>query len=149
MGRRAAPYITRLVTNYRCHNDILSLSERLFYDLTLKSVVPAESTHPNAPYPLVFVCSDITKPLPSENPINELEARIIIEQLQKYAPGWPQDRWGSKVDPSQICLMSSSRSQVRMLLYVFSALCKVCFLISRQIRSKRPSSTRKPRSQTY
>ena len=113
IGRSAEPYIVRLVTNYRCHRDILDLAEKMFYKCPLKTVVPAESTHPDAPFPLVFVCSDLTKPQPSENPTNENEARIVIEQLQKFAPGWPQDYWGAKVDPSQICVMSPSRSQVR------------------------------------
>ena len=115
MGRIAAPYIVRLETNYRCHRDILSLAEKLFYKFPLKSLVSSESTHPNAPFPLVFVCSDLTPPQPSDNPINEPEARIIIEQLQKFARGWPKDSWGMKVDPSHICVVSPSRTQVSSL----------------------------------
>ena len=112
-GASAASYIVKLVTNYRCHQEILSLAEKMFYKMSLKSVVPALSTHPEAPFPLVFVCSDLQDPLPSENPVNEKEARIVIEQVQKFAPGWPQDYWGAKLDPSQICVMSPSRTQVR------------------------------------
>lgn len=112
-GKSALSYTAKLVTNYRCHPDILSLAEKLFYSDSLKSVVPAKSTHPDAPFPLVFVCSDLKTPKPSENPVNESEAAIIIEQLQRFAPGWPQDRWGAKLDPKQICLMSPSRTQVR------------------------------------
>ena len=112
-GKPALSYIVRLVTNYRCHHDILSLAEKLFYKIPLKSVVPANSTHPDAPFPLVFVCSDLQSPQPSESPINEMEARIVIEQLLIFAPGWPQDSWGAKFDPSQICVMSPSRTQVR------------------------------------
>jgi serine/threonine protein kinase len=111
-GASAASYIVKLVTNYRCHQDILSLAEKLFYKFPLKSVVPATSTHPEAPFPLVFVCSDLQVPVPSGNPVNEMEARIVIEQVQKFAPGWPQDYWGAKLDPAQICVMSPSRTQV-------------------------------------
>ena len=113
-GGNALSYLFKLVTNYRCHEDILSLAEKLFYEPPLKSVVPATSTHPDAPFPLVFICSDLQQPQPSENPINELEARIVIEQLSKFAPGWPQDSWGAKLDPTQICVMSPSRTQVRL-----------------------------------
>ena len=112
VGGAAMDYLVRLVTNYRCHGDILSLAEELFYKSSLKSEVPADSTHPEAPFPLIFVCSSISPPQPGENPVNELEARVVIEQLSKYAPGWPQDRWGENFDPSQICIMSPSRSQV-------------------------------------
>ena len=118
MGENAAPYIVRLETNYRCHRDLLSLAEKLFYKSTLKSVVPPESTHPSAPFPLVFVCSALTPPKPSDNPINGPEARIIIEQLHKFAQGWPKDYWGMKVDPSQICVMSPSRTQVIIIMDV-------------------------------
>ena len=77
--------------------------------------MPPDSTHPDAQFPLVFVCSSVTPPEPSDSPINETEANATIEQLKKYIPGWPQDRWGCRVDPQQICLMSPSRTQVRPL----------------------------------
>ena len=118
-GASAASYIIKLVTNYRCHQDILSLAEKLSYHIQLKSVVSAISTHPEATFPLVFVCSVLKNPLPSENPVNEMEARIVIEQVQKFAPGWPQDFWGAKLDPSQICLMSPSRTQVRIIVFLY------------------------------
>ena len=111
-GGNAASYIARLQTNYRCHPDILNLAEKLFYKSPLKSVVPPNSTHPEAPFPLVFVCLDVSQPKPCDNPINEIEAKVIIEQLKKYVPGWPQDSWGTKPDSRQICLMSPSRMQV-------------------------------------
>ena len=112
VGGAALLYLVRLVTNYRCHGDILSLAEELFYKSALKSEVSVESTHPEAPFPLIFVCSSVDLPRPGEDLVNELEARMVIEQLSKYAPGWPKDRWGAKLDPSQICIMSASRSQV-------------------------------------
>ena len=116
-GISADSYIARLETNFRCHPDILYLAEKPFYNCSLKSVVPPESTHPDAPFPLVFICSDITDPRPSDNPINELEAKIVVEQLKKFGSGWPQDYWGAKLDPSQICLMSPSRTQVSFVKY--------------------------------
>ncbi|CAI8022524.1 Probable RNA helicase SDE3, partial [Geodia barretti] len=109
-GISADSYIARLETNFRCHPDILHLAGKLFYNCSLKSDVKPESTHPDAPFPLVFICSDIIHPHPSENPINELEAKIVVEQLKKFGSGWPQDCWGAKLDPSQICLMSPSRT---------------------------------------
>ena len=111
VGGAALHYLVRLVTNHRCHEDILSLAEELFYKPDLKSKVPVDSTHPDAPFPLTFVCSSISPHQPSEDPVNELEARVVIEQMSKYTTGWPQDRWGTK-HPSEICIMSPSRRQV-------------------------------------
>ena len=112
VGEDALHYLVRLVTNYRCHKDIMSLAKKLLYKSFLKSEAPANSTHPRALFPLILVCSSISPPQPSENPVNELEARVVIEQLSKYAPGWPQDRGGKTFDPLQFCVMSPSRSQV-------------------------------------
>ena len=111
-GGKALCYLAKLVTNYRCHGDIVSLAEKLFYEPPLKSVVPQHSTHPDAPFPLVFVCSSLRPPEPSESPINDLEAEIIIDQMSKYVSKWPKDSWGARLDPSQMCIMSPSRTQV-------------------------------------
>ena len=81
-------------------------------------MVKSNSTHPEAKFPLVFVCSELTSPsLPTESQVNEPEGKVIIEQLEKYCSGWPKDSWGAKLDPSQICVMSPSRTQVRIICY--------------------------------
>ena len=49
-----------LLTNYRCHSSILTLTSSLFYEYTLLSRSESQ-THPLAPYPLVFTCSSIEK----------------------------------------------------------------------------------------
>ena len=113
-GGKALRYMVKLVTNYRCHEDIVSLSEKLFYEPPLRSTVPEHSIHPDAPHSLVFVCSNLQTPEPCESPINDTEAKIIIEEMSKYTSNWPKDSWGAKVDPSQICIMSPSRTQVRV-----------------------------------
>ena len=71
------------------------------------------SAHPDAPFPLLFVCSSIDDTVRSiESNANESEARIVLEQVTKYADNWPVHGWGKK-DLSQTCFISPSRSQVR------------------------------------
>ena len=112
LGAVTNQYIAHLVTNYRCHSSILSLSERLFYRAPLKCEVPPKSTHPDAPFPLVFVCSSIDGSIQLVNEsFNEDEALIALKEVAKYANRWPDDRWGSK-DFSQTCFISPTRSQV-------------------------------------
>ena len=111
VGGNALDYMVQLVTNYRCHKDIMSLSNELFYKSLLKSGVQDDSTHPDAPFPLIFVCSSINPLQPGEDPVNELEAGVVIEQMSKYVRNWPKDRWGTLL-PSEICIMSPSRRQV-------------------------------------
>ena len=112
IGGVATQYISTLVTNYRCHRDILNIVQNLFYASNLKCAAPDDSTHPLSSFSLHFVCSSITPPPhSSENPVNNLEADVVVDQLLRFTPGWPQDRWG-KFDPLDICLISPSRSQV-------------------------------------
>ena len=72
-----------LLTNYRCHSSILTLTSSLFYEYTLLSRSESQ-THPLAPYPLVFTCSSIEKKslknLPAED---RNEAKVLVEKFVK------------------------------------------------------------------
>ena len=96
-----------LLTNYRCHSSILTLTSSLFYQHTLLSRSTSE-THPLAPYPLVFICSSIKKQslknLPAENPN---EARVLVQNMHTYIDNWPR----SKERPT-VGLLASTREQV-------------------------------------
>ena len=104
-----------LVTNHRCHEEIVKLSGLLFYDAELSSTVPPNSTHPDAPYPLMFVCSNLDDTYQAVEVKPEevkKEVRIALEQAKKFALlHWPTDGWGKK-DFSQLCFASPTRVQV-------------------------------------
>ena len=96
-----------LLTNYRCHSSILTLTSSLFYQHTLLSRSTSE-THPLAPYPLVFTCSSIEKQslknLPAEN---WNEARVLVEKMHIFVEKWPRK------NPKDIVgLLASTRKQV-------------------------------------
>ena len=111
LGGMSQQHSISLLTNYRCHSGILTLPSSLFYGSTLQCRVPEESAHPDAPYPLVFVCSSLDASIQSiRNDTNEIEARHLLQQVSKFITNWPR-AWGN-VDRSQICIMTPSANQV-------------------------------------
>ena len=101
-----------LVSNYRCHAGILRLVERLFYDTELICRVHHGSAHPDAPFPLKFICSSVDDAVCYvESSNNEREAMIVLKEAKKFCVAWPEHTWGKR-DFSQICAISSTRSQV-------------------------------------
>ena len=111
LGGVSQQHSISLLTNYRCHSGILTLPSSLFYGSTLQCRVPEESAHPDAPYPLVFVCSSLDASVQwIKNDTNEAEARLLLQQVSKFVKNWPR-AWG-KVDQSQICIMTPSANQV-------------------------------------
>ena len=103
-----------LVTNYRCHPDILELSGNLFYETPLKP--PQDKAppklHPDYPTSFLFVCSSYSEKMEETNRnTNEEEAVIILEKLKELSERWPYKEWGDR-DLFNACIMSPSRSQV-------------------------------------
>ena len=96
-----------LLTNYRCHSSILTLTSSLFYEHTLLSRSESQ-THPLAPYPLVFTCSSIEKKslknLPAED---RNEAKVLVEELITFVKEWPKSTSRPRVG-----LLASTRKQV-------------------------------------
>ena len=94
-----------LLTNYRCHSSILTLTSSLFYEHTLLSRSKSQ-THPLAPYPLIFICSSIDKEslnLPAEN---ENEAKVLVCMIHEFVKKWPRNK------KAQLGLLASTRKQV-------------------------------------
>ena len=100
-----------LLTNYRCHKEIVHFSSNLFYEESLQCQVPDRVTHPAAPFPLLFVCSSVDEnvQLINDNK-NEHEARIVLEQVAKFVRNWPVE-WDEK-DLNKMCIVTNTRSQV-------------------------------------
>lgn len=100
-----------LLTNYRCHSGILMLPSSLYYHSTLLSQVPESTAHHLAPFPLTFVCSDISTKIKETAGVNELEADTLINEVIKYFSKWPK-HWSRENSDKKICIMSSSANQV-------------------------------------
>ena len=116
MGVVAKPYCATLVTNYRCHEKIVELAEKLFYKTSLMCSVNSNSTHPDAPFPLCFICSSVDDRMKYvRNAKNYKEAEIALLEAANLAETWPVDGWGPK-NLSEACFMSTARSQVSLVL---------------------------------
>ncbi len=97
-----------LSTNYRCHHGILMLPSHLFYESTLLSRSHA-LTHPDAPYPLIFVCSSLDETKLAREGTDVAEADCVLNEMEKYLNNWPR-YWGDM--QNAVCVMSSSENQV-------------------------------------
>ena len=100
-----------LLTNYRCHNGILMLPSSLYYQSTLQCRVSDDIAHHLAPFPLKFVCSDLTDANVPTSGSNAGEANALIAAIEDHFSTWPK-HWGEE-DYGQICIMSPSPTQVK------------------------------------
>lgn len=115
-----ADYIAHLSTNYRCHKDILDLPSQVFYDSSLISMSTA-TTVPDAPYPLLFLCSSIADPHPIKEDTNEYEAMLLVDQFHQFS------RKGDTPSfQSGTCFMALSRRQVSDIAHNFQSCTCTC-----------------------
>ena len=102
----------QLKVNYRTHKDILNLASSLFYNSSLTSVVPDSIAHPEAPYPLLFVCSSLDDTVEHvHGDTDENEARVVLDEAKRFVEKWPEKQWGHK-DSSSVCIITPTRHQV-------------------------------------
>ena len=95
-----------LNTNYRCHEDVMRIPNDLFYDSKIKSCSQNASLHPQATYPLLFVCSSLTSDVD-----HHLEANLLLNQVRRFViDSWP-GCWGDE-DVKKVCLTTASQTQV-------------------------------------
>lgn len=108
IGGPAKVYSITLSTNYRCHRDILAIPHQLFYS-GLKCKARKSDTHPQAPYPLLFVCSNLTYDVCS----SEVEAEVLLQQVNFFVQHWPSNNssWGD-YNLQKIAVVTSTRPQV-------------------------------------
>ena len=108
IGGPALDYLVTLSTNYRCHKDILAIPHQLFYS-GLKSKARKADVHPKAPYPLLFICSNLTTDVCSP----ETEAHVLLEQVNFFVQHWPRSSsWGDYDLKKKVAVVTSTRPQV-------------------------------------
>lgn len=94
--------IAVLNTNYRCHKEIVFLARSLFYSESLKPRAKLSSI-PGVSYPILFVCSSLTKAYRIEKETDPDEAAALIKQLKAiFKPQQMED----------VCIMATNRHQV-------------------------------------
>ena len=122
---------TTLLTNYRSHPSILTLTSSLLYECTLLSRSNSRAhpkAHPKAPYPIEFLCTSLDQDarkfrnLPAKN---ELEAEMLVARALDFIKTWPLPQDGAR---PTIGLLASTRQQVRRLvvnerLYSYHTIC--------------------------
>ena len=107
IGKPARDYLVSLSTNYRCHKDILAIPHKLFYS-GLESKAQKADPHPKAPYPLLFICSNLTSNVCSP----EIEAEVLLEQVKFFVQHWPKNSSWGEYELNKIAVVTSTRPQV-------------------------------------
>lgn len=95
-----------LMKNFRCHQHILRFASEMFYKslVTPSQVTLSGQSHPNYPFPLVFVCTSKEVVNQYDKAVNRDEAGILMSMLGKDLE--------IKQKEVNVCVMSSSRGQV-------------------------------------
>ena len=113
LGDVAKPYLAHLCTNFRCHQQILNLARQIAYKMPLKCKVPDHSAHPDAEFPLRFVCTNLDANVkPTKSSISEVEVEVALKETANIFMKWPIN-WGKR-DLSQMCFLSPCRGQVHV-----------------------------------
>ena len=101
-----------LLTNYRCHASIVTLSSSLYYEHTL---LPRSKNriHPRAPYPLVFIATSLEeKDIFSDVPAQDYkEVDVLLNEVLLFLKSWPSDLQFRK-HPT-IGILASTKKQVK------------------------------------
>lgn len=111
IGSVAAPYSLTLTVNHRCNNEILEIPQKLFYSNNIKANPHVVPSHPNAKYPLIFVCSSLSEHWDSE--VQNIEANLLLDEAYKYVSprNWPK-KWGKYCD-EDFAILASTQTQVK------------------------------------
>ena len=125
IGGPLLQYTGELNRNYRCHPEITRLlSDLLYSDPIADSKISRNVvTHPLAPFPCVFYCSDCYKLAETAEggrsrkrmdeatkQMFEKDTNAVLHELKFYFEKWPEE-W-KKIEIRDVCVVSASRSQV-------------------------------------
>ena len=99
------------ITSYAA---ILRLPSILLYECLLLPRAADSVPHPEAPYPVLFICSSMDKSQTNMSTSDIDEANLVVEKANQYLSQWP-DCWG-KFYADQVCILARTHQQVRSLL---------------------------------
>lgn len=105
IGKSAMKYAASWTVNYRSHADLLELPSKLFYDSQLIPCVRRVPYHLAAPYPYLFICSNIENTIRVTSS-SEVEAELLLQEVKKFTEKYKS--WELK----DTCIMTPSLKQV-------------------------------------
>ena len=92
---------------------ILRLPSILLYECSLLPRAADSVPHPEAPYPVMFICSSMDKSQTNMSASDIDQARLVVEKANQYLSQWP-DCWGT-FHADQVCILARTHQQVRSL----------------------------------
>ena len=127
IGGPLLQYTGELNRNYRCHPLITKLLSDLLYTdpIADSKISRTVVTHPLAPFPCVFYCSDCCEISEAAGggrsrkrmdeaakQMFEKDANGVIHELKFYFGKWPEEWKKIGIEIRDVCIVSGSRSQV-------------------------------------
>ena len=113
-NNNAEKHCSTLLANYRCHRALLALPSYLFYQsalVTNKEAAKQAQLHPQASFPLHFICSSLDDALLEvKESTNAYEADLLLHAAAKYVDEWPS-QWGRR-NLKTVCIMATTGNQV-------------------------------------
>ena len=112
IGSVAESYVTKLSVNYRSHQSLMQLP-RLFYD-NIELNTEKSPWERSGPVGYSFVCSDsklVPEYIDHDHPL--VEACIVLEEVLLYLN--KMKTINSSLHPRKVCIITSTRKQVRRL----------------------------------
>lgn len=102
-----------LVSNYRCHYDILNISSRLFYgtgNVDRSNALGPQDRHPNFKPVSFYATSDTISTQAGEDGsyYNAKEAWAVARQVERILDDWP---WWPYED-NDLCVITTEKWQV-------------------------------------
>ena len=115
LGDVAKPYCAHLSTNFRCHSAIVKLAQQVAYKSPLTCTVADHTAHPDARFPLRFVCTSLNNKITeTKESICEIEVVAALEEATHFFLPWPVNNWGER-NVKKMCFLSPCRGQVSAL----------------------------------
>ena len=112
LGDVAKPYCAHLTTNFRCHSAIIELARQVAYKTPLDCKVADHTAHPDAPFPLRFVCTSLDQNVKETKDSKcEVEVNAALKEASHFFMPWPVNNWGER-DIRNMCFLSPCRGQV-------------------------------------
>ena len=127
IGGPLLQYTGELNRNYRCHPEITKLLSNLLYSdsITDSKISRSVVTHPLAPFPCVFYCSDCCKLAEATEggrsrkrmdeatkQMFEKDADAMLHEIKFYFEKWPEEWRKIGIKIRDVCIVSASRNQV-------------------------------------
>ena len=108
----AKPYCAHLTTNFRCLPAIVNLARQVAYKKPLTSDVSEHSAHPDAPFPLLFVCTSLDRSVKETKDSRcKVEVDAALQEASRFFMKWPASIWGKR-DLREMCFLSPCSGQV-------------------------------------